>query len=89
MRSRVVRHGRRPAPGHTPDGPTTTRGRPATEVDASDDRPAHVVGLESGEPAVYRASAQTASSFDDADAPETIDPDGWDRESALYILSEI
>lgn len=43
------------------------------DVDASDDRPAHVVGLDSEGSAVYRASALRASSFDDGDDPETTD----------------
>jgi hypothetical protein len=44
-----------------------------TSVDASADRPGHVVGLETGGSAVYRASGLEASSFDDG--PETTDAD--------------
>ncbi len=69
------------------------------EVEAGDDRPAYVVGLESVGSAVYRASALEASGFDedpestDGDAvtdvvDESVDgldslPEGWDRESVL------
>lgn len=51
-----------------------------TEVSASDDQPAYVVGMEAAGDegagaAVYRASALESSSFED-DAPETTDGDG-------------
>lgn len=45
-----------------------------TSVDASTDRPGHVVGLETGGSAVYRVSGLEASSFDDG--PERTDTDG-------------
>lgn len=44
-------------------------------VDAEDDRPAHVVGLEAGGSAVYRASALEATSLDDEDEGATTDGD--------------
>ncbi|WP_255167701.1 hypothetical protein [Natrononativus amylolyticus] len=75
-----------------------------TEVDASDDRPAYVVGLESVGSAVYRASALRSSSFDEettvdgealtelvdeeVDALDSL-PEGWDRESVLEYWSSI
>ncbi|WP_254537790.1 hypothetical protein [Halomarina litorea] len=47
-----------------------------TEVTASDDRPAHVVGLESGGSAVYRASAIEGTDFEGDDTTtETTDDD--------------
>lgn len=70
-----------------------------TSVEASDDRPAYVVGLESVGSAVYRASALEATTLD-GDPERTDDealtgvvdeevngldslPKGWDRESVL------
>ena len=68
-------------------------------VDASDDRPAYVVGLEAVGSAVYRASALEATGLDaepertDGEAlTDVVDesvnglddlPEGWDRESVL------
>ncbi|WP_331233561.1 hypothetical protein [Natronorarus salvus] len=75
------------------------------EVSASDGRPAHVVGLESGGSAVYRASALSTTGFEDE--PESTDgealtevvdesvngldslPEGWDRESVLEYWAGI
>lgn len=75
------------------------------EVDASDESPGYVVGLESVGSAIYRASSLAASSFDDqpegvAGEAETeivdqdVDgldalPDGWDRQSVLQYWSSI
>lgn len=42
-----------------------------TDVDARDDRPAHVVGLEPGGSAVYRASALEATSLDEDGEDDT------------------
>ncbi|RQG99638.1 hypothetical protein [Natrarchaeobius oligotrophus] len=44
-----------------------------TDVDASDDSPAYVVGLESVGSAVYRSSALEDSDLEDDDATETTD----------------
>lgn len=76
-----------------------------TDVDARDDRPAHVVGLEEVGSAVYRAGAIESTDFD-ADDPTTdgdrvagilngdVDglddlPQGWDRESVLEYWSSV
>lgn len=69
------------------------------DVEAGDDRPAHVVDLEAGGSAVYHASAIEAGSFDDesssVDGEATTDvvdedvtgleepPEWWDRESVV------
>ncbi|SEO52066.1 hypothetical protein SAMN04487948_10347 [Halogranum amylolyticum] len=76
-----------------------------TSVDASDDSPAYVVGLDGSGSAVYRASALEATEFD-GDVPDVegdaetavvnedvngLDdlPEGWDRESVLEYWSSI
>ncbi len=55
-------------------------GEEETEVSASDDRPAHVVGLETEGSTGYRASALEATGFDD-------EPERTDREVLTNMVS--